>query len=230
MRSKLIVKVFASRFASRATSNCGLFYSFDIQRLANRADRAPFYFDSPRRADMNKAIPAGARPEARTRLSIVTRAWRQSDYPTWRLVFVLAVLVAAFFPQAEAATPASPTVTMCANQPIPAGYVVTALSTTKACGGGLAAWNTMTLRAYAGLSSFTACAPLPNIPAGYLITALSTTTACRGGQGALVPWNTMTLTAYQNLKSIKVCAPLQNVPDGFIVTAAAKAAWCHGTR
>jgi hypothetical protein len=105
--------------------------------------------------------------------------------------------------------------------------VITAVSRTAKCGSSLA-WNTITLKTYAGLASFTACAPLH--VAGYLITAVSNTAACQG-IGVVIKdrtvtfpaYNTVTLAAYQGLKAITVCAPLPNIPSGYVVTA-------HSTR
>lgn len=138
------------------------------------------------------------------------------------------LVVIATLAAVHAATVAPPSLAICANQSVPAGYAITAYSRTPACGPGVGPWNTMTITPYTGQKTFSACAPFPNIPAGYLITALRTTTPCRGGQGALTAWNTMTLTAYSGLRSLKVCAPLPNVPSGYLVTGQSTTTTCKG--
>jgi hypothetical protein len=148
--------------------------------------------------------------------------------PAWPFLVLLALSLAVVPHRGEAATPAPKPLTICANQAIPAGYVVTAFSKTSACGSRSGVWNTMTLKAYQGLKSFSACAPLPNIPNGYLITALQTTAPCAGGQGGLVPWNTMTLTAYQGVASINACMPLPTIPPGYVITARTRTSACSG--
>lgn len=168
---------------------------------------------------MDNRIPA----ELASAPSIRPNARHESRRSGRLLLLILAVAAAFFAPRSEAATLA-----ICANQPVPAGYVITALGKTAACGGGLVAWNTMTLTAYQGLKSVRACAPLPNIPAGYIVTAQTTTPACKGGQGALVPWNTMTLTAYGGLPSFNACMPLPAIPPGYVVTARIRTNACSG--
>jgi hypothetical protein len=148
--------------------------------------------------------------------------------PAWRFLMLAVLGLATFSQPADAATPTPKPLTICANQPVPAGYVVTAFSKTTACGSRTGVWNTMTLKAYQGLKSFSACAPLPNIPSGYLVTALTTTTPCTGGQGGMVPWNTMTLTAYQGLASINACMPLATIPAGYVVVARTRTVACSG--
>jgi hypothetical protein len=119
---------------------------------------------------------------------------------------------------------------LCSGQPVPSGYVITALSLTTACKtGGLTSWNTMTVTKYEGLKAIRACAPLNSIPSGYIITARATTTACKGGQGALVPWNTMTLTQYAGLASFNACMPV-SPPSGYAVTARIYGVGCAGPR
>jgi hypothetical protein len=148
--------------------------------------------------------------------------------PAWHFLALLALSLAVIPHPSESATPAPKPLTICANQAIPAGYVVTAFSKTSACGSRSGVWNTMTLKSYQGLKSFSACAPLPNIPNGYLITALQTTAPCAGGQGGLVPWNTMTLTAYQGVASINACMPLPTIPPGYVITARTRTSACSG--
>jgi uncharacterized caspase-like protein len=119
---------------------------------------------------------------------------------------------------------------LCSGQPIPAGYVITALSLTTACKtGALSPWNTMTVTQYEGLKAIRACAPLNQIPSGYLITARTTTAACKGGQGALVPWNTMTLTLATGLPSVNACMPV-SPPAGYAVTARLYTLGCAGPK
>ena len=119
---------------------------------------------------------------------------------------------------------------LCSNQAVPAGYVITALSTTPACKtGALSPWNTMTVTQYEGLKAIRVCAPLNSIPSGYLITARATTTACNGGQGGLVPWNTMTLTLAAGQPALNVCMPA-SPPAGYAITARLYTVGCAGPR
>jgi len=129
-------------------------------------------------------------------------------------------------PRSAGAAPVG-VMTICAGQAVPAGYLVTAFSTTAACGTArMASYNTMTIRAYAGLRAIATCAPNANIPRGYLITALSTTAACRGGQAGLAPWNSITLSAYEGLATLNARMPLASPPAGYVITRQLRVATC----
>ena len=139
--------------------------------------------------------------------------------------------IVAWTPRAEAATPVPAPLVICMGQAVPTGQVITAISHTAKCGSASGP-NTMTLKSYVGLKSFTACAPV-NIP-GFLLTSASTTAACQGinvvvnDRTVTMPtYNTATYAAYEGVKALTVCAPLSSIPQGYVVTAHSTKPGCN---
>jgi hypothetical protein len=104
---------------------------------------------------------------------------------------------------------------ICSNQPIPAGYVITAWRTASACHTQGNTPNTVTIRAYAGLSVLDACINQP-IPPGFVVTAYKTSDACSAISGNSI--NTSTFRAYADRVSLDACTN-QPIPPGFVIVA-----------
>jgi hypothetical protein len=146
---------------------------------------------------------------------------------TWLFVFPAVTLLPE---RSEAALQTTSPLVICLGQPVPTGYVITAISHTAKCGSALGP-NTMTLKTYAGLASFVACGPITI--SGYLVTKATTTSACQGinvvinDKTVTMPtYNTVTMTKYTGLKTVNnVCAP-QNIPTGYVVTKQTLTAAC----
>jgi hypothetical protein len=129
-----------------------------------------------------------------------------------------------------------PKFTACGPINIP-GYVVVSAGRTPQCkgigvsaGGGtvtIPTYDTVTMIAYEGLKTFSACAPLRNIPQGYVVTRHSVTPGCKPYVGSvLTPWNTLTLSKYEGLATFTACMPLNPIPPGYVVVAQKRIPQC----